>query len=144
MHFSAFVLQESMITEANSLEERKRKSGGMKEMLQEATKLNQRLCFLVEEVKKCLKCEYFHVMQPFQYGRLGIVTHIHNTICVLMVQPQHTVPDMFVWLLSNNKRIAYARVRTRDLLYSSNQESRGILCGKIVTLFLKVNRYTCT
>ncbi|XP_013885844.1 fer-1-like protein 6, partial [Austrofundulus limnaeus] len=91
---------ESMITEANSLEERKKKSGGMKEMLQEASKLNQRLCFLVEE-------------------------------------PQHTVPDMFVWLLSNNKRIAYARVRTRDLLYSSNQESRGILCGKIVTLFLK-------
>lgn len=49
---------------------------------------------------------------------------------------------MFVWLLSNNKRVAYARVRTRDLLYSSRQEARGINCGKVITLFLKVNSHT--
>ncbi|XP_035994611.1 fer-1-like protein 6 isoform X2 [Fundulus heteroclitus] len=91
---------ESMIGEAESVGERKRTAGGVKEMLQEATKLTQKLRFLVEE-------------------------------------PQHTVPDMFVWLLSNNKRVAYARVRTRDLLYSSNQEARGSLCGKILTLYLK-------
>ncbi|KAK5622130.1 hypothetical protein CRENBAI_009754 [Crenichthys baileyi] len=90
---------ESLIGEAESLGDRKR-AAGVKEMLQDATKLIQKLCFLVEE-------------------------------------PQHTVPDMFVWLLSNNKRVAYARVRTRDLLYSSNREARGILCGKIVTLYLK-------
>ncbi|XP_054603148.2 fer-1-like protein 6 isoform X3 [Nothobranchius furzeri] len=91
---------EGMIGEAKSLTERRRKAGGVKEMLQEATKIMQKLRFLVEE-------------------------------------PQHMVPDMFVWLLSNNKRVAYARVRTRDLLYSGNQESRGVLCGKVVTLFLK-------
>ncbi|XP_073329456.1 fer-1-like protein 6 [Pagrus major] len=91
---------ESMIGEAQSLGERKRKAGGVKEMLQDATKLTHKLHFLVEE-------------------------------------PQHTVPDLFVWLLSNNKRVAYARVRTRDLLYSSTREARGIHCGKIITLFLK-------
>ncbi|XP_078796311.1 fer-1-like protein 6 isoform X2 [Oryzias latipes] len=91
---------ESMIGEAESLEDRRRKAVGMKEKLQDATKLTQKLRFLVEE-------------------------------------PQHTVPDLFVWLLSNNKRVAYARVRTRDLLFSSNREARGILCGKILTLFLK-------
>ncbi|XP_051259533.1 fer-1-like protein 6 isoform X2 [Dicentrarchus labrax] len=91
---------EGMIGEAQSLGERKRKAGGVKEMLQDATKLTHKLRFLVEE-------------------------------------PQHTVPDMFVWLLSNNKRVAYARVRARDLLYSSSQEARGIHCGKIMTLFLK-------
>uniref|UniRef100_A0A671Z110 Fer-1 like family member 6 n=1 Tax=Sparus aurata TaxID=8175 RepID=A0A671Z110_SPAAU len=89
-----------MITEAQSLGDRKRKAGGVKEMLQDATKLAHKLHFLVEE-------------------------------------PQHTVPDLFVWLLSNNKRVAYARVRTRDLLYSSSREARGIHCGKIITLFLK-------
>ncbi|KAL3969404.1 nuclease HARBI1 [Sarotherodon galilaeus] len=91
---------ESMIGEAQSLVGRKKKAGGVKEMLQDATKLTLKLRFLVEE-------------------------------------PQHTVPDMFVWLLSNNKRVAYARVRTRDLLYSSRQEARGINCGKVITLFLK-------
>lgn len=54
------------------------------------------------------------------------------------LQPQHTVPDVFVWLLSNNKRVAYARVRARDLLFSSSAEAQGVHCGKVLTLFLKV------
>uniref|UniRef100_G3P0D3 Fer-1 like family member 6 n=1 Tax=Gasterosteus aculeatus aculeatus TaxID=481459 RepID=G3P0D3_GASAC len=91
---------ESMIGEAQFAVEGKRKTGGVKEMLQHATKLTQRIRFLVEE-------------------------------------PQHTVPDVFVWLLSNNKRVAYARLRARDLLHSSSREARGIHCGKIITLFLK-------
>ncbi|XP_058477901.1 fer-1-like protein 6 [Solea solea] len=91
---------ESMIGEAQSLGERKRKVGGVKEMLQDATKLTQRLRFLVEE-------------------------------------PQHTLPDVFVWLMSNNKRVACARLQARDLLFSSKLEARGVHCGKIITLFLK-------
>lgn len=55
-----------------------------------------------------------------------------------LLQPQHTVPDVFVWLLSNNKRVAYARIKARDLLFSSDQEARGVNCGKVITLFLKV------
>lgn len=57
----------------------------------------------------------------------------------LHLQPQHTVPDVFVWLLSNNKRVAYARVRARDLLFSSTAEAQGVHCGKVLTLFLKVS-----
>ncbi|XP_037095940.1 fer-1-like protein 6 isoform X1 [Syngnathus acus] len=91
---------ESMVGDAQSLVERKRKSGSMKEVLQDATKLTQKLRFLVEE-------------------------------------PQHTVPDIFVWLLSNNKRVAYARLPARDVVFCSNREARGVHCGKIITLFLK-------
>lgn len=39
-----------MIGDAQLLRERKRKAGGVKEMLQEANKLTHRLRFLVEEV----------------------------------------------------------------------------------------------
>lgn len=91
---------QSLIGEAKSLVERKRKVEAVKEMLKEAKDLAQKLRFLVEE-------------------------------------PQHTVPDVFIWLLSNNKRVAYARVRARDLLFSNDQESRGVHCGKLLTLFLK-------
>ncbi|KAF7709656.1 fer-1-like protein 6 [Silurus meridionalis] len=55
----------------------------------------------------------------------------------LVEEPQHTLPDIFVWMLSNNKRIAYARIPARHLLYSDNLEERGIDCGVIKTLFLK-------
>ncbi|XP_077583825.1 fer-1-like protein 6 isoform X5 [Stigmatopora nigra] len=91
---------ESMIEDAQSLVSRKRKSGGVKEELQDATKLTHKLRFLVEE-------------------------------------PQHTVPDIFVWMLSNNKRIAYARLSARDVIFCSRTEACGVHCGKILTLFLK-------
>lgn len=53
-------------------------------------------------------------------------------------QPQHTLPDVFVCLVSNNKRLAYARIPARHLLFSESPEQRGRDCGKIKTLFLKV------
>uniref|UniRef100_A0A673ZL07 Fer-1 like family member 6 n=1 Tax=Salmo trutta TaxID=8032 RepID=A0A673ZL07_SALTR len=95
-----FLLQESMVGKAETISEGKRKARSMKEMLQEALKLTQKLRFLVEE-------------------------------------PQHTIPDVFVWMLSNNKRVAYARISARDLLYSASPEERGKDCGKIQTLYLK-------
>ncbi|XP_053090555.1 fer-1-like protein 6 isoform X2 [Pangasianodon hypophthalmus] len=63
-----------------------------------------------------------------------ILTH---RIRFLVEEPQHTLPDVFVWLLSNNKRIAYARIPARHLLYSDKLVERGRDCGKIKTLFLK-------
>ncbi|KAM6946073.1 fer-1-like protein 6 [Aplochiton taeniatus] len=91
---------ESVIAEAKSLCGKKRKVRSVKDMLQDAVRLTQRVRFLVEE-------------------------------------PQHTIPDVFVWLLSNNKRVAYARVPARHLLYSANPEERGRDCGAIQTLHLK-------
>uniref|UniRef100_W5LBR1 Fer-1 like family member 6 n=1 Tax=Astyanax mexicanus TaxID=7994 RepID=W5LBR1_ASTMX len=55
----------------------------------------------------------------------------------LVEEPQHTLPDIFVWMLSNNKRLAYARIPARNLLYSENVVEKGKDCGKISTLFLK-------
>uniref|UniRef100_A0ABM5GCL9 Fer-1-like protein 6 n=1 Tax=Pogona vitticeps TaxID=103695 RepID=A0ABM5GCL9_9SAUR len=56
----------------------------------------------------------------------------------LVDEPQHTVPDVFIWMLSNNKRVAYARIPAKDLLYSPVHEQRGKHCGKIKTHFLKL------
>uniref|UniRef100_A0A8C2PEZ1 C2 domain-containing protein n=1 Tax=Capra hircus TaxID=9925 RepID=A0A8C2PEZ1_CAPHI len=44
----------------------------------------------------------------------------------LVDEPQHTIPDVFIWMLSNNKRVAYARI------------AMGQHCGKIKTHFLKL------
>ncbi|CAH2285873.1 fer-1 6 [Pelobates cultripes] len=53
-------------------------------------------------------------------------------------EPQHTIPDVFIWLLSNNKRVAYARIPSRDILYSPVPEELGHHCGKIKTVFFKL------
>uniref|UniRef100_G3THV4 Fer-1 like family member 6 n=1 Tax=Loxodonta africana TaxID=9785 RepID=G3THV4_LOXAF len=56
----------------------------------------------------------------------------------LVDEPQHTIPDVFIWMLSNNKRVAYTRITSRDLLYSPVREQMGKHCGKIKTHFLKL------
>ncbi|XP_004373048.1 fer-1-like protein 6 [Trichechus manatus latirostris] len=56
----------------------------------------------------------------------------------LVEEPQHTIPDVFIWMLSNNKRVAYARITSRDVLYSPIREQMGKHCGKIKTHFLKL------
>ncbi|KAM4704919.1 fer-1-like protein 6 [Rhinophrynus dorsalis] len=61
-----------------------------------------------------------------------------DKIRFLVDEPQHTVPDVFIWMLSNNKRVAYARIPARDILYSPVHEEKGHHCGKIKTLFFKL------
>ncbi|XP_062935780.1 fer-1-like protein 6 [Cynocephalus volans] len=56
----------------------------------------------------------------------------------LVDEPQHTIPDVFIWMLSNSKRVAYARLAAKDLLYSPVREQMGKHCGKIKTHFLKL------
>ncbi|XP_075411923.1 otoferlin isoform X3 [Tenrec ecaudatus] len=53
-------------------------------------------------------------------------------------EPQHSIPDVFIWMLSSNKRVAYARVPSKDLLFSLVEEEMGKDCGKVKTLFLKL------
>ncbi|XP_051880281.1 otoferlin isoform X3 [Pristis pectinata] len=53
-------------------------------------------------------------------------------------EPQHSIPEIFIWMMSNNKRIAYARIQSKDILYSVVDEETGKDCGKVKTVFLKL------
>ena len=48
---------------------------------------------------------------------------------------------MFVWLISNNRRVAYHRIKAKDLIFSIVNEEKGKNCAKVQTLFLKVRVY---
>uniref|UniRef100_A0A674DQ75 Otoferlin n=1 Tax=Salmo trutta TaxID=8032 RepID=A0A674DQ75_SALTR len=52
--------------------------------------------------------------------------------------PQHSIPDVYIWMMSNNKRIAYARVPSKDILHSVVDEETGKDCGKVKTIFFKL------
>ena len=41
-------------------------------------------------------------------------------------------------MLSGGKRVAYARIPAVDVLFSGNDFERGLHCGKLQTVFLKV------
>ncbi|NXG41348.1 FR1L4 protein, partial [Psilopogon haemacephalus] len=55
-------------------------------------------------------------------------------------EPQSTLPDVLVWMLSNNRRVAYARVPAQNILYSVVEEEKGKDCAKIQTMGNLPNR----
>ncbi|KAM8947023.1 fer-1-like protein 4 isoform 2-T2 [Pelodytes ibericus] len=55
----------------------------------------------------------------------------------LAKEPQCTLPDVLIWMFSNNKRIAYTRIPAQNILYSVVEEEKGKDCGKISTVFFK-------
>uniref|UniRef100_A0A8C3DYU5 Uncharacterized protein n=1 Tax=Corvus moneduloides TaxID=1196302 RepID=A0A8C3DYU5_CORMO len=48
--------------------------------------------------------------------------------------PQCTLPDVLIWMLSNNRRVAYARIPAQNILYSVVEEEKGKDCAKIQTV----------
>ncbi|NXK10907.1 FR1L4 protein, partial [Herpetotheres cachinnans] len=53
-------------------------------------------------------------------------------------EPQCTLPDVLIWMLSNNRRVAYARIPAQNILYSVVEEEKGKDCAKLQTVFMKV------
>ncbi|CAK6961861.1 otoferlin isoform X12 [Scomber scombrus] len=70
--------------------------------------------------------------------KLKLVQNFLQRLRFLADEPQHSIPDVFVWMMSNNKRIAYARIPSKDILYSIVDEETGKDCGKVKAVFLKL------
>ncbi|XP_034389646.1 fer-1-like protein 4 [Cyclopterus lumpus] len=56
---------------------------------------------------------------------------------LLAKEPQATIPDAFLWLLSGGKRLAYVRIPAYSILFSLVEEQKGRDCGRVTTLYMK-------
>uniref|UniRef100_A0A671QI43 Otoferlin n=1 Tax=Sinocyclocheilus anshuiensis TaxID=1608454 RepID=A0A671QI43_9TELE len=70
--------------------------------------------------------------------KIKLAQNFLHKLRFLSDEPQHSVPDIYIWMISNNKRIAYARVPSKDILFSSVEEETGKDCGKVQTTFFKL------
>ncbi|XP_074141635.1 LOW QUALITY PROTEIN: dysferlin [Sminthopsis crassicaudata] len=53
-------------------------------------------------------------------------------------EPQNSLPDVVIWMLQGDKRVAYHRVPAHEILFSRAGARRcGKNCGKLQTIFLK-------
>ncbi|XP_053314071.1 dysferlin isoform X2 [Spea bombifrons] len=53
-------------------------------------------------------------------------------------EPQNSLPDIVIWMLRGDKRVAYYRMPAHQVLYSRNGTKYcGKNCGKLQTIFLK-------
>ncbi|XP_065212252.1 otoferlin-like [Planococcus citri] len=56
----------------------------------------------------------------------------------MIEDPQDALPDVFLWLVVNNRRHAYQRISAKDLIFSMTQEECGKFCSKVHTRFFKL------
>uniref|UniRef100_A0A8B9KHL5 Myoferlin n=1 Tax=Astyanax mexicanus TaxID=7994 RepID=A0A8B9KHL5_ASTMX len=56
----------------------------------------------------------------------------------LAEEPQNSMPDVIIWMLRGEKRVAYSRVPAHQVLYSVlGEQACGQYCGKTQTIFLQ-------
>ncbi|GAB1610572.1 myoferlin-like isoform X9, partial [Argonauta hians] len=55
----------------------------------------------------------------------------------LAIEPQNSMPDIIIWMISGEKRIAYHRIPAYELLYSDDPNYIGRQCGKVQSIQLK-------
>uniref|UniRef100_A0A8D2Q8X0 Dysferlin n=1 Tax=Varanus komodoensis TaxID=61221 RepID=A0A8D2Q8X0_VARKO len=54
-------------------------------------------------------------------------------------EPQNSLPDVVIWMLQGDRRVAYCRLPAHEVLFSRNGASCcGKHCGKLQTILLKV------
>nr|XP_057917197.1 myoferlin-like isoform X2 [Doryrhamphus excisus] len=57
---------------------------------------------------------------------------------MLAEEPQNSMPDVIIWMLRGEKRVAYSRIPAHRILYSTySEQACGQHCGKTQTIFLK-------
>ncbi|XP_061765119.1 myoferlin isoform X3 [Nerophis ophidion] len=57
---------------------------------------------------------------------------------MLAEEPQNSMPDVFIWMLRGERRVAYSRVPAHQILFSTYcEQACGQHCGKTQTIFLK-------
>ncbi|XP_077460197.1 fer-1-like protein 4 [Stigmatopora argus] len=69
--------------------------------------------------------------------RLMDVRKILRKLRHLANEPQSTIPDAFLWLLSGRKRLAYVRIPAHSVIFSLVEDQRGRDCGRVTTLYMK-------
>ncbi|XP_015263634.1 PREDICTED: fer-1-like protein 5 [Gekko japonicus] len=61
-----------------------------------------------------------------------------HKIALINLETQISMPDVIIWMLCNERRVAYARVKAHSIMYSkSGHRATGTLCGKTHTIFMK-------
>lgn len=77
----------------------------------------------------------------FLWFRTHISKQDFNVFNDLDLQPQNSIPDVVIWMICGEKRIAYYRIPAYDVLWSKSEDFRGRFCGEIQTISLKVNEH---
>ncbi|XP_023290146.1 LOW QUALITY PROTEIN: otoferlin [Orussus abietinus] len=104
------------------------------------TKLDRyRMTLCREEIESIIKIVEINGPLPNNnYIRIATIhayKYLHK-IRQLCQDPQHGFPDVYVWMVTGSKRVAYASITAADIFYGEEACGRGIKCGQRVNISL--------
>ena len=56
------------------------------------------------------------------------------------LQPQNSIPDVIIWMLVGNRREAFVRIPSHEIMHSPDDDYTGKYSGRTNAFTLKVNR----
>ncbi|XP_051837627.1 myoferlin isoform X2 [Antechinus flavipes] len=96
-------------------------------------KLRLRSLFQIQEAATKMRSEATDVKST-----LTEIEDWFDKLMQLTEEPQNSMPDIIIWMIRGEKRLAYARIPAHQVLYSTtSEEASGKYCGKTQTIFLK-------
>ncbi|ESN95703.1 hypothetical protein HELRODRAFT_114638 [Helobdella robusta] len=91
----------------------------------------------VENVASVIRLLRPTINQANVKDKLKIVHNMLMKLKKVRSDPQHSLPDVFIWMVQNKKRIAYHRLTASSLIYSTLDDEKGANCGRLQTLVMK-------
>ena len=96
---------------------------------------------------------YSQVMVRFSYFRLLCLLVVFfffffdkltfsSMFLIQPIQPQNSLPDVIIWMISGTTRIAYHRIPAYHVMFSPREEACGKYCGKTIEIEMKVSFYS--
>ncbi|CAF4767027.1 unnamed protein product [Rotaria sp. Silwood1] len=103
------------------------------------TKRHKKLLLNLESIKSWISKEV-DFDESKRYEIVKELNKIAITFRQMATDAQPSLPDIFLWMISDSKRVAYARFQPEDLLYNICHGERGLYNGHVQTIFLKTPR----
>ncbi|KAL3320007.1 Dysferlin, limb girdle muscular dystrophy 2B (Autosomal recessive), partial [Cichlidogyrus casuarinus] len=92
----------------------------------------------LEKIKEMIKnVTSKHISKTNLSAKLREANTIVKILCDAIRCPQHPLPDVFIYMIVENKRVAYCRIPSRDVYHSANKMERGKWSSQIGTFHLK-------
>ncbi|XP_015525108.1 otoferlin [Neodiprion lecontei] len=91
----------------------------------------------VEDILQAIKIN--GTLPDNNYVRIAMI-HAHKYLRSLediMEDPQDALPDVYIWMITGSKRVAYTKLPAFLLTYQENEEFRGKYSGERISLFFK-------
>ncbi|UJR23948.1 hypothetical protein I4U23_026916 [Adineta vaga] len=119
------VLNSTPTSKTNSLDEKRRK----------------KLMFNLESVKAWISKKQDYD-ESKRYDIVKDLNQIARAFRQMAIDAQPALPDIFLWMISDSKRVAYTRISAEDLLFNLCEGDKGLYNGRVQTFFLKTPRST--